>query len=91
MYLVHEKKHHDGKWEVNWMWLPHFLAADISLHKFVDQKMTDVFKGEMVPDDADALLKKMHLRVIDLIFEKYPFPGMKKFLDGYSFVSVDGE
>jgi len=76
MYLIHQKKHRDGKWEVAWMWLPHFLAADQSLHKFVDQKMTEAFKGEVVDNgEASQLIERMHQKVLDLILERYPIPG----------------
>lgn len=84
MYLIHQKKHRDGKWEVAWMWLPHFLAADQTLHKYVDQKMTEAFKGELVEDAQVAnLLERMHQKLLDLILEKYPVPGMRRFLEGY--------
>lgn len=84
MYLIHQKKHRDGKWEVAWMWLPHFLAADQALHKYVDQKMTEAFKGELVEEEQVAhLLERMHQKLLDLVLEKYPVPGMRKFLEGY--------
>lgn len=85
MYLVHQKKHRDGKWEVAWMWLPHFLAADHSLRKHVDQKMTEAFKGEMVEKETEAhLLQRMNQKVVDLILEKYPIPGLRRFMEGYT-------
>jgi len=92
MNLVHQKKHKDGRWEVAWMWLPHFLAADLSLHKFIDQKMTEAFKGEMVEENnVQALLERMHQKVLDLILEKYPIPGMRRFLEGYIHLRPDEE
>lgn len=63
------------------MWLPHFLAADQVLHKHVDQKMTEEFKGAAVVDSA--LFDRMHGRVLSLILERYPIPGMRSFLEGY--------
>lgn len=84
MYLVHQKKRFEGKWEVAWMWLPHFLAADQALHKYVDQQMTATFKGTVVDDqDGARLVEEMHQRVLDLLLEKYPIPGMRRFLEGY--------
>ena len=99
MYLVHEKKHQDGRWEVAWMWLPHFLAADTELHKYVDQRMTEAFKGTMLegdvlsmyPPSMTPILEQMHRRVIELILEKYPIPGLKEFLDGYAHLHPDEE
>ena len=84
MYLVHEKKEKTGKWEVAWMWLPHFLAQDKSLHQYVAEKMTDIFKGEALEDDPaqrNLLLKRMHNEVIRLIMDKYPMPGLRPYLE----------
>ena len=99
MYLVHEKKHQDGRWEVAWMWLPHFLAADIELHKHVDQEMTKSFRGTMLegdvysqyPPSMTPILEKMHKAVIDLILEKYPIQGLRQFLEGYNHLQPDEE
>jgi hypothetical protein len=85
MYLVHQRKDREGKWEVAWMWLPHFLAADETLHKHVDQKMTEKFKGERVEEAAlPELIGRMHQEVVNLLLEKYPIPGLRRFLDGYT-------
>jgi hypothetical protein len=81
MHLVHPVKGQEGRWEVAWMWLPHFLAADQALHKYVDQKMTEAFRGDAVVDST--LFDRMHERVLSLILEKYPIPGMRDFLRGY--------
>lgn len=97
MYLIHEKKHRDGKWEVAWMWLPHFLAADRELHRYVDQQMTAAFKGTLLEEDVlsmyppsmTPILDKMHKKVIELIMEKYPIPGIKEFLEGYAHLRPD--
>jgi len=99
MYLVHEKKHRDGKWEVAWMWLPHFLAADRSLHKHVDQEMTASFKGTMLEEDVlsmyppsmTPILEAMNAKVIDLILERYPIPGLRGLLEGYAHLQPDEE
>jgi hypothetical protein len=93
VYLVHQKKHKEGKWEVAWMWLPHFLAADLALHKYVDQKMTEKFKGEMAEEDMEleSLVGKMHNTVIGLILERYPIPGLKGLLDSYADLDPEQE
>jgi len=84
MYLVHQKKDRGGKWEVAWMWLPHFLAADQTLHKYVDQKMTEAFKGKQASEaELPKLLEEMHQLVSNLLLEKYPIPGLRRFLEGY--------
>jgi hypothetical protein len=92
MYLVHEKKDRTGKWEVAWMWLPHFLASDKNLHKFVGQKMTESFKGQTVEDDPaqrNQLLLQMHQEVIHLILSQYPIPGLRQYLE--STIHLDPE
>lgn len=87
MRLVHEKKDRSGCWEVAWMWLPHFLTADVALHRFVDKRMTEKFRSRM--GDKEALADEMHLAVIDLIVEKYPIKGLRQLLGSYSEVSID--
>lgn len=94
MYLVHEKKEKSGKWEVAWMWLPHFLAMDAKLHKLVDQKMTEEFKGQFLESSSDCpehlvqemhnLVLKMHNKVIELILLEHPILGLRELLEGYA-------
>ena len=74
MYLVHPKKGSTTKWEVAWIWLPHFIAADTTLVKHVDNVLTEENRGK--PPSQEA----MHLRVIELIVEKYTFTGLKEYL-----------
>lgn len=82
MFLVHEKKDRVGKWEIAWMWLPHFLASDRSLHKYVGEKMTAAFKGETFETPVPTtLLQQMHDQVIRLILERYPIPGLRQYLE----------
>jgi hypothetical protein len=84
VFLVHEKKQKDGKWEVAWMWLPHFLATDVNLHKMVDRRMTEEFKGQMVKEGTTHHLEQMHKKVIDLILEQYPILGLRGLLESYA-------
>jgi len=79
MYLVHPKKHGHGKWEVAWTWLPFFLAADKELVKYVDQELTKEFKG-VETEGEDQLVEMMHEKVINLIVEHYPIPGLREHL-----------
>jgi len=84
MFLVHETKNKTGKWQVAWMWLPHFLAADPALHKYVGQKMTETFKGQVVDEDParrNHFLLQAHNEAIRLILEKYPIPGLRQYLE----------
>ena len=94
MWLVHEDKAKDGRWQVAWMWLPHFLASDQSLHRYVADKMTEEFKGTMFEDDISAertvsILKPMHDRVVGLILERYPIRGLKEYLNAIQSVSPE--
>ena len=83
MFLVHEKKREPGKWEIAWTWLPHFLAADSSLHKYVGQRMTEMFQGQSAgtPPETAMLALKMHQAVLSLILEKYPIAGLRNYLE----------
>jgi hypothetical protein len=82
MFLVHEKKVGQGKWEVAWTWLPFFLSSDSNLHKFVGQQMTEEFKGQILEEgQMNAMQLRMHDRVICLILEKYPIPGLRQYLE----------
>jgi hypothetical protein len=99
MWLVHEDATKDGKWQVAWMWMPHFLAVDGSLHKFVGEKMTEEFKGTMLegdvhnmyPPSLTPILQRMHNRVIDLILEKYPINGLRGYLESIKDIHPDEE
>lgn len=99
MYFIHEKKGQPGRWEVAWMWLPHFLTADLELHRHVDREMTEAFRGSklegdvhnMYPPTMTPLLEKMHSRVVDLILEKYPIHGLRHLLEAYSHIQPDEE
>jgi len=94
MFLVQEKKVGHGRWEVAWTWLPFFLASDSSLHKHVGQKMTEEFKGQAVEEDQaqkNALLLRMHNRVLDLILERYSIPGLRQYLESVIHLRADEE
>jgi hypothetical protein len=81
MLLVHPKKLGHGRWEVAWTWMPFFLAADTNLIKHVDSILTEEYKGSIPNgDDDQVLFKQMHDRVLSLITEKYPMPGLHKYL-----------
>lgn len=88
MRLVQEKRDHDGRWEIVWVWLPHFLAVDVELQRYVDKKMTEKFRGRYV-DDKEVLAEEMHRAVIDLIVEKHPIRGLRQLLGSYYQVSVN--
>jgi len=95
MWLVHEDASKGGKWQVAWMWLPHFISSDSSLHKFVASRMTEEFKGTMLDGEdttvptVAVLMEKMHNKVIDLIVEKYPIVGLRQYLEAVSAVSPE--
>lgn len=84
MLLVHQSERNAGKWKVAWVWMPHFLAIDRELHKFVDQGMTKAFKGQSIsddPDQAESVVKQMHDEVIRLILKKYDITGLRPYLE----------
>jgi hypothetical protein len=78
MLLVHQKKETPGKWEVAWMWMPTFMSMDHDLVKYVDEKMTETFKGADLSDQDLPL--KMHNAVIQVVSEKYKIPGLADYL-----------
>ena len=96
MWLVHEDTKKGGRWQIAWMWLPHFLASDSSLHKFVAERMTEEFRGTMLeggegedPPSVAPVLQRMHDKVIDLIVEKYPIGGLREYLSSITHVQPE--
>lgn len=78
MLLVQPKKDEPGNYEVAWMWIPLFMTMNKEVVKYVDQKMTERFKGRQL-DDPD-LPAEMHTAVVDLLCEKFPMKGLDYFL-----------
>jgi hypothetical protein len=84
MLIVHEKKKRSGTMAVAWTWLPFFIAADSALIESVDAKMKEMFMGKeflATSPSEDALMLTMHDAVIDMVCEKYPFSGLRKYLE----------
>lgn len=84
MHLVHEVKGGYGKWEVAWMWMPHFLTIDQDLIRQVDQEMTKRFRGETI---KEPLLEQMDQAIIHTVLAKYPISGLKGYLE--ALIKVD--
>ena len=89
MLLVHPKKEVKGQWEVKWMWLPHFLAMNSPLHRQVDEHLTNRFHNADL--SHPYLPFEMHKAVIDMIVEKYEFPGLRAYLEGIMAVSAPAD
>ena len=70
MLLVHPKKGEKGKWEVAWMWLPHFLAIDPEMIKRVDAGMKARFKGADLSDIHVGM--QMNQAVIEIVQNECP-------------------
>lgn len=89
MLLVHRIKDRPGKWEVAWTWLPYFLASDRDLIRRVDKAMTKVVREvSRLGLDEEELLFRMHNKVLDLVVEAYPHPGLRQYLEGVEGVST---
>lgn len=76
------------------MWLPHFLALDRELHKFVDEEMMKAFGGRPVPEDDHqkaVLMGDMSEQVISLILQKYSIPGLREYLGGIKALDPEEE
>jgi hypothetical protein len=81
MLLVHERKDRPGKWEVAWTWLPYFLASDRDLIRKVDKAMTkEIRTAYRLGLQDEFLLLRLHNRVLDLVTEVYPIPGLRQYL-----------
>lgn len=90
MLLVHRGKKNPSIWEVAWVWSPFFLAADQLLHRRVDKKMTEQWKGVENPGLQEV--RRMHQMVIDTILESYPLHGLREYLESVACVRIsDGE
>lgn len=83
MLLVHEIKDRVGKWEVAWTWMPYFLASDRDLIRRVDKEMTKELRTAARLDlSEEDFLRRMHNKVLDLVVEAYPVPGLRRYLEG---------
>ena len=83
MDLVHQTKDKDGNltgvWEVAWTWLPHFIATNPDIVKYVAGMMTEKFRGMTI---GNGLQQQMNLEVIKLVVAKLPMPGLEEYLLG---------
>ena len=83
MLLVQEIKGRVGKWEIAWTWMPYFLASDRGLIKKVDKEMTKELRIALRLNPTDEeLLRRLHNKVLDLVIEAYPMPGLREYLEG---------
>ena len=87
MQVIYQTKDSEGnltrKWDVQWTWLPHFIATNPDIIKYVADKMTETYGGKTVTRE---LQKDMHRSVIDFICEKLLTKGLKSYLLGLDFV-----
>lgn len=77
----------NGTLEVNWMWLPTFIAQNQAMMREIGAEGAKRFSGREV---SDELLDQIHYWVIDWICEKFPIEGLKDYLVGIEKVPQEG-
>ena len=74
-----------GTLELNWQWLPTWVGLNQQLIKRLEKEITPLVKGkELTEDDLDRVNDK----VIELIAQECPLPGVSDYLDGIKFVEA---
>lgn len=72
-----------GVTELSWMWLPTFVGMNSALKKEIEEKVSEMLVGKLATDDV---LDAAHEKVIELVCEKFPLPGLRDYLDAIKFV-----
>jgi hypothetical protein len=73
-----------GVVELNFMWLPTFVGMNTILKKEIEAQVAPKLEGKPLTDDT---LDYAHELIVDIILKKFPFPGLKDYLDAMKFVS----
>lgn len=72
-----------GVTELSWMWLPTFIGMNSALKKEIEEEVSKMLVGKPATDET---LDAAHDRVIELVCQKFPLPGLKDYLDAIKFV-----
>jgi hypothetical protein len=74
-----------GTLEVNWQWLPTWIGINHQLMKRLEQEITPLVIGKALTEsDLDTINDK----VIEVIVEECPLPGVRDYLDGLKFIET---
>ncbi len=73
-----------GKVELNFMWLPAFIAYDTVLKKRIEDELSPKLMGKELTDDT---LQWAHDAVLDIVCSvHHAIPGLRDYLDAIKFV-----
>lgn len=72
-----------GVLELNYMWLPTFLGMNTRFKQSVEQELAPKVAGRPLDE---GLLEELDGLLIDLVTAKFPFPGLRDYLDALKFV-----
>ena len=73
-----------GKLELNFMWLPGFIALDSRFKAEIEKKLAPELEGKPMTDEV---LDYAHDRVLDIICERHKvIAGLRDYLDAIKFV-----
>ena len=73
-----------GQVELNFMWLPAFIAYDAALKKRIETKLGPQLVGKELTEDT---LQWAHDQALDIICEvHHALPGLRDYLDAMKFV-----
>lgn len=86
MRLVHIAK--DGAVELNWMWLPTFIGQNYMVLRELQKVWMEKFRNA---PKTEATLDIIHDFTIGWLFEKFPMPGLDKYLKAIENVRESAE
>lgn len=73
-----------GKIELNWMWLPAFIAHSSADKRYLEEKLKPELIGKPLTDET---LDFAHERVLDFICERHKaIVGLRNYLDSVKFI-----
>jgi hypothetical protein len=72
-----------GVTELAWMWMPTFIGLNNMLKKEIEVEISKWLVGKLATDDV---LDAAHDKVIEIVCEKFPLPGLRDYLDALKFV-----
>lgn len=73
-----------GEVQLNFMWLPAFIAYDVAIKKRIEEKLGPQLVGKDLTEDT---LQWAHEQALDIICEVHKaLPGLRDYLDAMKFV-----
>ena len=72
-----------GVLELTWMWLPTWIGMNYRLKERLDQMLAEEIEGKRATPEV---LDKLNDRVLGILAQECPLPGLVDYLDGLKFV-----